>query len=486
MTTTAEARTSVSPAINRAATPAGSGVLDGESKRGRRRHASALGLLVCAQFVVMLDTSIVNVALPSIQADLGLSAAGLTWVVNAYVLSFGGLLLLSGRAADLFGRRRMFTAGSALFTVGTLLAAAAPSEQILVAGRIIQGAGAAALSPAAMSLLMLTFTGPARAKAMSAWGPRRRWAERPACSSAASSPAPSDGRHFPGDGPSLHRIRHPGPPAARRDPIEHPAPVRCPRRGDHHRRRHRPCPWRLGAADGRWTSTSVLASFAASAALTGVFIRLERRAAEPLVPLELFTSRILSTGVVLAVLGGAARASSFVLVALYLQQALHMAPRHAGLSMVPTSLTGSWSPSHCSRTCFGCSASPHPGRRARHPRRRAPVVGLRPSRVRLPPRRAARPGPGRDRSRTQLHPHHHGHRLLRPRDAHGPGFGARRFGDPGRRRVGTATFTAIGIAVSGSSAGALDAPGFTAAFTAAAAVSVATAALGCSIAEGRR
>ena len=144
MTTTAEPRTPTA----------------GQRSRGlrhrsaeRRRRSIAFGLLVSAQFVVMLDTSIVNVALPSIQADLGLGPAALTWVVNAYVLTFGGLLLLSGRAADLFGRRRMFTAGSALFTVGTLLAAAAANEQMLVAGRIIQGAGAASLSPAAMSLL---------------------------------------------------------------------------------------------------------------------------------------------------------------------------------------------------------------------------------------------------------------------------------------------------------------------------------------------
>src|SRR5690349_3272551 len=87
----------------------------------------ALGLLVSAQFVVMLDTSIVNVALPSIAADLGLRAGSLSWVVNAYVLTFGGLLLLFGRVADLFGRRRMFIAGSMAFTVGTLVAALAGS-----------------------------------------------------------------------------------------------------------------------------------------------------------------------------------------------------------------------------------------------------------------------------------------------------------------------------------------------------------------------
>ena len=110
----------------------------------RRRRAVALGLLVSAQFVVMLDTSIVNVALPSIQGDLGLSSTGVTWVVNAYVLAFGGLLLLSGRAADLLGRRRMFIGGSMLFTLGTLVAAGADSAGLLVAGRLVQGAGAAA------------------------------------------------------------------------------------------------------------------------------------------------------------------------------------------------------------------------------------------------------------------------------------------------------------------------------------------------------
>lgn len=111
------------------ATPAAASV--GTDLLGRRPRV-ALGLLVSAQFVVMLDTSIVNVALPSIQADLKLSPIGVTWVVNAYVLAFGGLLLLSGRAADLFGRRRMFVGGSALFTVGTLLAAMAANEGQLV------------------------------------------------------------------------------------------------------------------------------------------------------------------------------------------------------------------------------------------------------------------------------------------------------------------------------------------------------------------
>src|SRR4051794_39610727 len=129
----------------------------------RSRAALSLGVLVSAQFMVMLDTSIVNVALPSIQVDLGLGPAGLAWVVNAYVLAFGGLLVLSGRVADLFGRRRMFIAGSAVFTLGTPLAAAASNEWVLLGGRVVPGAGAAAPRPAAPSLLLLTLPPPAPA-----------------------------------------------------------------------------------------------------------------------------------------------------------------------------------------------------------------------------------------------------------------------------------------------------------------------------------
>lgn len=150
--------------------PTQASAVDAADRPARRRRWVALGLLVSAQFVVMLDTSIVNVALPSIQRDLGLSATAVTWVVNAYVLAFGGLLLLSGRAADLFGRRRVFVAGSAVFTLGTLLAAFATNQGLLLCGRIIQGSGAAALSPAAMSLLLLTYPGQQRARAMSTWG----------------------------------------------------------------------------------------------------------------------------------------------------------------------------------------------------------------------------------------------------------------------------------------------------------------------------
>jgi EmrB/QacA subfamily drug resistance transporter len=304
-------------------------------------RSAALGLLVSAQFVVMLDTSIVNVALPSIQTDLRLGPTGVAWVVNAYVLAFGSLLLLSGRAADLFGRRRMFVTGSALFTVGTLLAAAAADPAMLMAGRIVQGVGAAGLSPAAMSLLLLTFTGPERARAMSLWG---------AASGLGGATGVLAGGLLAGafGWSSVFLVTVPVTAAA----VALAGRV-LPEGARGGRRRF---DWfgaasitgavialvhgALGVSGGGWSSPSVITGLTGSALLVAVFVVVEHRAADPLVPLALFRSRLLSTGVALAVFGGATRASAFVLVALDLQQALAMAPKQAGLAMVPTSVTG--------------------------------------------------------------------------------------------------------------------------------------------------
>ncbi|MBB5158404.1 MFS transporter [Saccharopolyspora phatthalungensis] len=123
------------------------------------------------QFMVLVDTTIVNVALPSIQRDLVATASQLTWVVNGYLLAGGGLLLLGGRVADLAGRRRVFLIGTALFALGSLVSGAAVSIEMLIAGRLIQGAGEAFASPAALSLVALLFTEPTeRAKAFAIWG----------------------------------------------------------------------------------------------------------------------------------------------------------------------------------------------------------------------------------------------------------------------------------------------------------------------------
>lgn len=451
------------------------------------RRRLALGLLASAQFVVMLDTSIVNVALPSIQQDLALGSAGLTWVVNAYVLAFGGLLLLFGRVSDLLGRRRMFVGGSGLFTLGTLVAAWASSQEALIGGRIIQGAGAAALSPAAMSLLLVTFPGAARARAMSVWG---------AASALGGATGVLAGGLLVGflGWSSVFFVTVPVSTAAvvlARRVLEEGG------RGPRRRLDGRGALMITGAvlalvhgalAVGETGPASplVLASLGTSAALLAGFVATERRTADPLVPLELFSSRILSTGVVLAVLGGAARASTFVLIALFLQQSLSMAPEQAGLAMVPTSLTG-----------FAVSLALLPKVLGALGPRRTLVLGL----VVLAgghlwlahaPREAGYAGavlpalflvavgvalsftPTTMVIASSVPEAHAGL-------ASGLAGSATQVG----AALGTAAFTAIGLSAGGSSSGALAAGGFSAAFTAAAVVALATAAVGTTLGRAR-
>ena len=131
----------------------------------------ALALLAAVQFMVVLDIAIVNVALPSIQTDLGFSQANLQWVISAYALVFGGFLLLGGRTADIVGRRRVFMIGLVAFTIGSLLCGLAWSEASLIGARAIQGLGAATISPAALAILMTTFAeGRERNVALGVWG----------------------------------------------------------------------------------------------------------------------------------------------------------------------------------------------------------------------------------------------------------------------------------------------------------------------------
>src|SRR6266568_4816101 len=131
----------------------------------------ALALIVTAQFMVVLDMSIVNVALATIKRDLGFSEASLQWVITAYAIVFGGFLLLGGRLADLLGRRRIFIAGVALFTLSSVLCGLSWSEGSLIAFRALQGLGGAMLSPAALSILTTTFEeGRERNVALGVWG----------------------------------------------------------------------------------------------------------------------------------------------------------------------------------------------------------------------------------------------------------------------------------------------------------------------------
>src|SRR5881398_2385613 len=136
-----------------------------------RRRWFGLAIIVAAQFMVVLDVAIVNVALPSIRTDLHFSQESLQWVITAYSIFFGGVLLLGGRLADLLGRRRLFVAGLALFTVSSLLDGLAWSEGSLIGFRALQGLGAALLSPAALSILTTTFReGRERNIALGVWG----------------------------------------------------------------------------------------------------------------------------------------------------------------------------------------------------------------------------------------------------------------------------------------------------------------------------
>src|SRR4051812_3274555 len=134
------------------------------------RRWKALALLCLANLMVILDSQIVILGLPSIESDLGLSADSGQWVMSAYLLSFGGLLLLGGRLADLFGRRRMFVAGAALFLISSLGCGLAPSGAALIGARVVQGVSAAIMAPTALSILMTTFQeGAERNKALGVW-----------------------------------------------------------------------------------------------------------------------------------------------------------------------------------------------------------------------------------------------------------------------------------------------------------------------------
>src|ERR1019366_800931 len=139
---------------------------------GRRHHAHdglILAIACVAQFMVVLDVSVVNVALPTIGRDLHYSPTGLQWVVNAYVLTFAGFLLLGGRAADLFGQKRVFLVGLAIFTFASLAGGFATSDTWLTAARAVQGFGGAILSPATLTIIVTTFQGPKLAKAIGMW-----------------------------------------------------------------------------------------------------------------------------------------------------------------------------------------------------------------------------------------------------------------------------------------------------------------------------
>ncbi len=287
----------------------------------------ALYTLCLATLMIVLDTTIVNVALPSIRDDLGFSQTSLAWVVNAYTLTFAGLLLLGGRMGDLFGQRRLFIAGIALFTLSSLICGLATSQAMLVAARAVQGVGGAVASAVSLSLMMSLFTEEGeRAKAMGVFG-------------FVAAGGGSLGVLLGGvltDALDWHWIFLVNLPIGVLVSVLglRLLPKITPRRA------------RLDVG-GAVTVTAALmlavyaivngpaVLLAPAAVLAAVFLAIESRIGAPLVPLSLFRRRNVATSNIAGVLWSAAMFASFFLSALYLQLVLGYDPLHVGLAFLP-------------------------------------------------------------------------------------------------------------------------------------------------------
>ncbi|MFB9315346.1 DHA2 family efflux MFS transporter permease subunit [Nocardioides plantarum] len=305
----------------------------------RKSPWATLAVLALAQFMVVLDVTIVNVALPDLQADLGFSPDNLQWVISAYTLAFGGFLLLGGRLGDVLGRRGVFTGGLALFTTASLVGGLASSQAFLIAARAVQGFGGALMSAAALSILTVTYAaGRERNIAMGIWGGLAglggtlgvvaggvlvdslgwEWVffvNVPigvallalTRSTVADSRVVSDGpRSFDlagaalGTGAVLALIYG----VIRSEPLG-------------------------------WGSAQVIGSLVAGAALLALFVVVESRSSAPLVPLRLFRSRSLSQSTLVLGLNGGAFLAMFFLSALFLQQGKGLSALETGLQFLP-------------------------------------------------------------------------------------------------------------------------------------------------------
>jgi EmrB/QacA subfamily drug resistance transporter len=307
-----------------------------------RRRWLALALIVTAQFMVVLDVAIVNVALPSIKDDLGFSQDSLQWVITAYSIMFGGFLLLGGRLADLLGRRRLFVAGLALFTVSSLLDGFAWSEGSLIAFRSLQGLGAAMLSPAALSILTTTFTeGRERNLALGVWG-------------AASGSGGAAGVLLGGaltSGLSWSWIFFINVPVGVLVMAVTPLLLRESRADLPHRHFDFTGAASITgglmllvyamtrAAQHGWATAETVGLLAAAAALIGTFFVVELRSKAPLLPLSIFRLRTLTASNVSGLLMGGAIFAQFFLLTLYMQQVLHYSALKTGVAYIGLTLT---------------------------------------------------------------------------------------------------------------------------------------------------
>jgi EmrB/QacA subfamily drug resistance transporter len=312
-----------------------------DAQAAERHKWLALALLATTQFVIVLDAAIVNVAIPSIGTDLHFSQENLTWIPNAYALTFGGFLLLGGRMADLLGRRRLFMAGLVLFSLASLLGGLSTSEGQLIAARAAQGLGAALLAPSALSMVTNMFAeGAERNKALGVWG-------------AVSGSGGAAGVLLGG---VLTEYAGWEWVLWVNVPIGVIAALLAPRLLDESRReggtRHFDA---LGAVtvtaglsllvyalvdtiNAGWGSTQTLTLLAVSAALIVTFVVIERRSPEPLMPFSIFRLRTLSGANVVGLLVGAALFAMFFFLSRYMQQVLGYSALKAGLAYLPLAI----------------------------------------------------------------------------------------------------------------------------------------------------
>src|SRR4051794_20132125 len=306
------------------------------------RRGLALALLAASQFVVILDASIVNVALPSIGSDLHFSESNLQWVVNAYVLVFGGFLLLGGRMADLLGRRRVFIAGLVLFGAASLVGGLANSEGMLIAARAVQGLGGALLSPAALSIITTTFPeGSERNKALGVWG-------------AVAGAGGAAGVLLGGvltDSLGWEWVFFVNTPVTLAAAAW--ARVLLVESRSEGARRHFDTFGAVTVTAGLsllvytmvrtdangWGSATTIGLFAVSAALLVAFVVWEQRSPAPLVPFRIFRIRNVTAANIVGLLIGASLFSMFFFVSLYMQRVLGYSPLKAGLSYLPLAVT---------------------------------------------------------------------------------------------------------------------------------------------------
>jgi EmrB/QacA subfamily drug resistance transporter len=301
----------------------------------------ALALLAMTQFVVVIDASIVNIALPSIGRALSFSQDDLSWVVNAYTLTFGGFLLLGGRLADLMGRRKMFMLGLVVFSLASLLGGLAQSEPWLIAARAVQGLGAAIVSPAALSIITTTFSeGAERNRALGVWG-------------AVAGAGGAAGVLLGGvltSGLSWRWVLFVNVPIGVICALLAPRLLEESRSEEENRSFDIPGAVTVtaglallvyalvDAVNVGWGSSATLSKVAGAVALLIAFLAIERRSRAPLMPFSIFRLRTLRGADTVALLIGMSLFSMFFFISLYMQQVLHYSALKAGLSYMPLAI----------------------------------------------------------------------------------------------------------------------------------------------------